>query len=134
MIKKDFNKTDDFAYHLNEKLKIFLKNKKDKTNKEILGYIKEYNPYYREEEYKFKRDAYILDDLDFQYDLYNNDEEYINEHTSFIKNFHALEYEDIFKDNMVKFLELMVNKIKEISSFDTTIDLIRIDKIGGKVK
>jgi hypothetical protein len=35
---------------------------------------------------------------------------------------------------MVKFLELMVNKIKEISSFDTTIDLIRIDKIGGKVK
>ena len=25
----------------------------------------------------------------------------------------------------------MVNKIEDISSFDTTIDLIRIDKIGG---
>jgi hypothetical protein len=99
----DFHKNDDFAYHLNEKLKIFFKNNKGKTNTEILGYIQEYNPYYQEEEYKFKRDTYILDDLDFQYDLYNNDEEYINEHTSFIKNFHALEYEDIFKDNMVKF-------------------------------
>ena len=129
----DFYKTDDFAYHLNEKLKIFLKNKKDKKNTEILGYIKEYNPYYQEENYKYKRDAYILRDLNFKYDLYNDDEDYIKEHTLFILNFHALDYEDIFKDNMVKFLELMVNKIEDISSFDTTIDLIRVDKIGKKV-
>ena len=27
----------------------------------------------------------------------------------------------------------MVDKIKDISSFDTTIDLIRINKIGGKI-
>ena len=33
---------------------------------------------------------------------------------------------------MVEFLNFMVNKIKDISSFDTVIDLIRIDKIGGK--
>ena len=130
---EDFLKNDDFAYHLNEKLKIFFKNNKGKTNKEILGYIQEYNPYYQEEQYKYKRDAYILDDLNFQYDLYNTDEDYIKEHDLFIKTFQKLEYEDIFKDNMVKFLELMVNKIKDISSFDTTMDLIRINKIGEKV-
>ena len=129
----DFHKNDDFAYHLNEKLKIFFKNNKGKTNKEILGYIQEYNPYYQEEQYKYKIGAYILDDLNFQYDLYNTDEDYKKEHYLFIKTFQKLEYEDIFKDNMVKFLELMVKKIKDISSFDTTMDLIRINKIGEKV-
>ena len=99
----DFYKLDEFAFHLNEKLKIFLKNKKEKTNSEILGYIGEYNPYYQEEKYKDKRDPYILKDLNFQYNLFNDDEDYKNEHTSFIKNFHALDYEDIFRDNMVKF-------------------------------
>ena len=129
----DLYKTDDFAYHLNEKIKIFFHNKKEKTNTEILGFIKEFNPYYQEDKYKFKRDAYILEDLNFQYDLNNDDEDYKKEHASFIINFHTLDYEDIFKDNMVKFLELMVNKIKDISSFDTTLDLIRVDKIGEKV-
>ena len=128
----DFYKMDYFAFHLNEKLKIFLKNKKEKTNSEILGYIRKYNPYYQEEKYKDKRDPYILKDLNFQYNLFNDDEDYKNEHTSFIKIFHALDYEDIFRDNMVEFLNFMVNKIKDISSFDTVIDLIRIDKIGGK--
>ena len=33
---------------------------------------------------------------------------------------------------MMLFLELMVWKIEDISSFDTVIDLIRIDKIGDK--
>ena len=129
----DLYKTDDFAYHLNEKIKIFFHNKKEKTNTEILGFIKEFNPYYQEDKYKFKRDAYILEDLNFQYDLNNDDEDYKKEHASFIINFHTLDYEDIFKDNMVKFLELMVNKIKDISSFDTTIDLIRVDEIGKSV-
>ena len=82
----DFYKADEFAFHLNEKLKIFLK-KKEKTNSEILGYIRKYNPYYQEEKYKDKRDPYILEDLNFQYDLNNDDEDYKKEHISFIKNF-----------------------------------------------
>ena len=35
---------------------------------------------------------------------------------------------------MIKFIETMINKIKDISSFDTIIDLIRIDKIKEKAK
>jgi len=34
---------------------------------------------------------------------------------------------------MVKFIDLMVNKIKDISSFDIVIDLVRLDKIKEKV-
>ena len=53
---EDFHKNDEFAYLLNEKIKIFFKNKKEKNEKlkniEILGYIQEYNPYYKESNYK----------------------------------------------------------------------------------
>lgn len=35
---------------------------------------------------------------------------------------------------MVKFLDTMINKVTNISSFDTIMDLIRVDKIKEKVK
>ena len=131
----DFNKNDEFAYLLNEKIKIFFKNNKGKLkNIEILGYIEQYNPYYQDINYKYKREAYILDDLIFEYDIYNTDEKYKKEYFQFIQTFKALEYEDIFKDNLVKFIDLMINKIKDLSSFDTVMNLIRIEKIQDKVK
>ena len=34
---------------------------------------------------------------------------------------------------MVKFLDTMINKVANISSFDTIINLIRVDKIEEKV-
>ena len=130
----DYHKIDEFAYLLNEKIKCFFTEKKGKLkNSEILGYIEKYNPYYKEPEYKFRREAYILDDLTFEYDINSNEEE-LKEHTIFIETFKRLEYEDIFKDNMVKFIDTMVNKIKDISSFDTIMDLIRVDKIKEKAK
>ena len=98
----EFYKNDEFAYLLNEKIKIFFKNNKGKLkNIEILGYIEQYNPYYQDINYKYKREAYILDDLVFEYDIYNTDEKYKKEYFQFIDTFKALEYEDIFKDNMV---------------------------------
>jgi hypothetical protein len=44
-----------------------------------------------------------------------------------------LEYEDIYKDNMVKFLDTIINKVTNISSFDTIMYLIRVDKIKENV-
>ena len=93
-----------------------------------------YNPYYIEPKYKFKREISILDYLDFKYDIYSTDEDVIREHFSFIHTFQQLDYEDIFKDNMIKFIDLMVNKITDISSFDTVINLIRVEKIEEKIK
>ena len=34
---------------------------------------------------------------------------------------------------MVKFLDTMINKVTNLSSFDTIINLIRVDKIEEKV-
>ena len=131
----DFLKIDEFAYLLNDNIRKYFTEKKGKLkNSEILGYIQKYNPYYKEEEYKFRREAYILDDLTFEYDIDSIDEDVLKEHSIFIETFKSLEYEDIFKNNMVKFIDTMINKIKDISSFDTIIDLIRVDKIEEKAK
>jgi len=131
----DFRNIDELAYILNENMKRFFKEKKGELNNaEILGYIMSYNPYYREPKYKFKREVNILDYLDFKYDIYSTDEDVIREHFSFIHIFHQLDYEDIFKDNMIKFIDKMVNKITDISSFDTVINLIRVEKIEEKIK
>ena len=131
---RNFRNKDEFAFDLNDNIKKYFRIKKGKIkNSEILGYIQEYNPYYREKEYKNKREAYILDNLIFEYDISNQDDELFELHNNFIKTFKFLEYEDIFKENMVKFIDLMVNKITDISSFDTVIDLIRVDKIKEKV-
>ncbi len=131
---KNFGEIDEFAYLLNENIKNYFKIKKGSLkNSEILGYIQKYNPYYIEERYKHNRESYILDDLIFEYDFNNTDEAIIKEHQNFIETFRKLEYEDIYKDNMVKFLDTMINKVTNISSFDTIMDLIRIDKIKENV-
>ena len=44
-----------------------------------------------------------------------------------------MEYEDIYKDNLVKFLDTIINKVTNISSFDTIMYLIRVDKIKENV-
>ena len=131
----DFHKTDEFAPSLNRNIKQFLQNYRGKLkNKEILGYIQNYNPYYREPQYISKRETNILEYLDFKYDFNSIVEEEIKEHEKFIETFHALEYEDMFKDNMVEFIDTLVNKIWDISSFGTINDLIRVDKIKGIIK
>ena len=131
---KNFYDIDEFAYQLNENIKNFFKAKNGKlNNSEIFGYIQKYNPYYKEESYKHKRESYILNDLVFEYDYNSNDEDVIKDHEKFIETFRKLEYENIFKDNMGKFLDIIVNKITNISSIDTTIDLIRVDRIKEKV-
>ena len=120
---KNFYDIDEFAYQLNENIKNFFKAKKGKlNNSEIFGYI-----------HKHKRESYILDGLAFEYDYKSNDEDVIKDHEKFIETFRKLEYEKIFKDNMVKFLDIMINKITNISSIDTTMDLIRVDRIKEKV-
>lgn len=126
----DYVKIDEFALILNKNIISFFEQKKGKLkNFEILGYIQTYNPFYNDDRYKYKRDLSILNYLVLEYDIYNYDEDIISDHVNFIETFKKLNYEDIFKANMVNFIDAMINKIKDISSFDTIIDLIRIDKI-----
>ena len=63
-----------------------------------------FNPYYKGDKYSFKRD-YTFND--FNLDDNNN---------QFIKTSRKLEFERMFKDNIIKYLNKMVSKINEYFS------------------
>ena len=118
-IKKDIKKyfeIDEFAFILDKNIKKFLdinKEKKELSNSEIIGFALKYNPYYNEEKYSYKRETYI-------FDYVNLDD--INE--QYIETLKAFEFERMFKDNIIEFLNKMTSKIKNISNFGTILELI----------
>jgi hypothetical protein len=120
-IKKDINKfieRDDLAFILDKNIKkLFDKN--ELSNSEKMGIIEEFNPYYKEDKYSDKRDAHIFDYIN----LDDNSEE-------FIDTFRHLQFERMFKDNIIEFLNVLVSKIKNISNFGTILELIDIRKIS----
>ena len=121
-IKKDINKyfeRDEFAFLLNKNIKKFFELNKELSNSEILGFVMCFDPYYKEDKYSNNRDNYIFDYIN----LDNND-------VTFIETFHCLEFEKMFKDNVIEFLNKMISKIKNISNFGTILEIIDIRKIS----
>ena len=124
-IKKDINKyfdKDEFAFLLDKNIKKFLdinKENKEVSNSQKLGLVEEFNPYYKEDKYLYKRDTSIFDYIN----LDDADEQ-------FIKTFRKLQFEIIFKDNIIEFLKKMVSKIKNISNFSTILKIIDIKRIS----
>ena len=124
-IKNDIKKyldRDEFAYVLDKNIKIFIKSKKDNkkefSDSEILGYFTQYDPYFREDRYKYKIDTFIFDYI--QFDSLDK---------QFIETFKKLKFEEIFKDNINDFLNKIVSKINNIVKFGIIMDLIDIKKI-----
>ena len=109
---------DEFAFILNRNIKKLIETK-NLSNSEILGFIVQYNPYYQEERYKYFRDISIFDYID----LDDNEKE-------FIESFKLFNFEIIFEDNIMEFLNKMISKIKNISNFNTILELINIKRIS----
>ena len=120
-IKKDINKyyeRDEFAFTLDKNIKKLLDNNAGLSNSEKLGFVEDFNPYYKEDKYSYKRDTYIFDYIN----LDDNSEE-------FIETFKKLDFETMFKDKIIEFLNVMTSKIKNISNFGTILELIEVKKI-----
>ena len=124
-IKKDINnyfERDEFAFLLDKNIKKFIEDSKENkeiSNAETLGLIEAYNPYYKEDKYIDKRDPYIFDYINID-----------DKNEQFIETFKKLEFEKMFKDNIIEFLIRMISKIKSISNFGTVLELINIKKIS----
>ena len=124
-IKKDINKyfeRDEFAFILDKNIKKELDNDNELSNAQILALVQGFNPYYKEDKYLYKRDTYIF--------------EYINlddNNKQFIKTFQDLDFETMFKDKIIEFLNIMTSKIKNISNFGTILELIDKKKISSKI-
>jgi len=124
-IKNDINKyfdIDEFAFILDKNIKNLIVDNKNLSDSEILGFIKQFDPYYIEDKYKFKRETNIFDYLSFSQ---------INK--QFIETFKGLKFETVFKEKLTDFMNKMVLKIDNIFKFGVIMDLIDIKKIS-KVK
>ena len=121
-IKDDINKyfdRDEFAFVLDKNIKFYFEINKEISNDEILGFIKQYDPYYNEDRHKYRRETNIFDYINFdQIDK------------QFIETFKKLEFEIVFKGNINDFLNKIISKIDNIYKFSIIIELIDINKIA----
>ena len=127
-IKNDINRfyeKDEFAFILNKNIKNFLEEKSNSLRKiEKLCVIEQFNPYYSirytddMQRYKNMRETYIFDYIDF------------NQNTqSFIKTFKHLNFETIFEENIIDYINKLTEKIKDIKTFGNIIHLIEVNRI-----
>ena len=133
IIKNDINKyfcRDEFTFILNQNIRQFIESEKGKlTDSEILGIFEKFNPYYNIEnkedfeKYKNNRETYIFDYINFR-----------NISLSFKKTFHYLNFETMFKDNIIKFINKITSKIVDITTFGNVIDLIDTTRIKDNIK
>ena len=98
-----------------------MNNRKDLTYIQRLSYIKEFNPYYLEEEgtrYFDKVDSDIFDLLD----LNNIDD-------NSIRDFRKMKFEYIFIAKINDFISKFISKIKNIQNFQPIVKLINLKRI-----
>ena len=130
-IKRDingYNSKDEFTIILDKNVKVQLEG--DKYNDEQkLDIIERYNPYYnnRDEDdkkrYKNNRKTDIFDYINFT-----------NSTEGFKKSFHSLDFETMFEENIIEFINKLTSKIKDISTFGTIIEIIDTERIKEKDK
>ena len=133
IIKKDINKyylRDEFAFILNDNIKKFLEINNDALlDQEKLGIVEKYNPYYNNkdeadiERYKNNRETSIFNNIHFN-----------NPTKAFKETFKMLDFETMFKENLVEFINKIISKIEDISTFGTVMELINITRIEKKKK
>ena len=122
-IKNDINEffsRDQFAIILNKLIKEFLEKKqKSLTNAEKLGCVRKFNPYFN-----------IIDERD-KNKYINNRETYIFDYVNFskitpafIKSFHIFNFEKVFENMIIQYINKITEKIKDIQTFGNIIKLI----------
>ena len=131
-IKNDINRfldRDQFAIMLNYLIKKFLENnqkspsnaekaQKSLKNMEMLGIVRNFNPYFSIEEkdrnkYKNNRETYIFDYVNFS-DIT----------PAFIKAFHIFNFETMFEENITEYINKITEKIVDIQTFGNIIKLV----------
>lgn len=116
----NYYEIDEFAFLLDKMIKKFIE-ENELESIEKLAYITHYNPYYIEAKYYNKVNSDIFD----LFDLNNIDKE-------FIDDYREMKFELIFKENITEYINKIISKIKNISDFETIINLINIEELTDK--
>ena len=128
-IKSEINgylERDEFASYLNKNIKQLFEKEKDRlTNTEILGAIKEYNPYFSIEEdiHKNKRETSIFNFINYRKIT-----------PTFITNFKNWNFEKMFEEIITDYIKALTGNIKDIHTFGNIINLIDVTRINEEKK
>jgi len=132
-IRKDIMKyyyRDEFAFVLNNNIKKLLEEKNNEFPDQYkIGIIEKYNPYYSNKDendidrYKNNRETEIFNNLNFK-----------DPTPAFMDTFKQLNFEKMFGENLAEFINKIVSKIVDISTFDTVMELINLGRIKEKKK
>ena len=112
-----FNYKNEFDIKLHNNIKEYIKNK-NIPNIEIIKFIMETDPIYKDEENKNYRDIEIIDQINFD----NIDKE-------FIKAYKDFNFENIFENKIDAYLKKLFEKIKNWNNFCTIYHLINFENI-----
>ena len=132
-IRKDINNyylRDEFAFILNNNITKYLEIENDTLlDHEKLGIIEKYNPYYSTrniddiKRYKNHRNTIIFNNINF-----------INPSRAFKMTFKCLNFEEMFEENITEFINKIVSKIEDISTFGTVMELIDTKRLENEKK
>ena len=138
---KDINDKQDKKYKMKKEINLFFKkgsithqihhiihkyiknNSSEITNDEIIDLIYKYDIYYKDEKQIRKREPEILGIIDL--DKISND---------FIDKFKAMNFEEIFKEDIDNYLNVILRKLRNIKDFMAILKLVNINNIGEKKK
>ena len=118
IIKREANnyfELDEFAFLLDQIIRQY-NNNPVPTNIKKLNFFIKYNPYCKEPNYFNKVGSLDLEQID----------------SDIIKDFNRTNFECIFKDKILEYIQKFIGKIKNIPNFDNVIQLINIKNIENK--
>ena len=120
---KIYDEIDEFSCLLDKIIKGYIRKDKELSDIDKLYFITQYNPYYdyHETKYSSKVETDIFDS--FNLNKINN---------KFINDFLALKFELVFKENIHKYIDKIVSKIKRISDFENIIKLFNFKLFKNK--
>ena len=109
---------DELAITLNRIIQKNIEESKDISNDEIINQITKFNFFYKEDAYINRRDLNFLDKINFD----ENEGEWM-------KNFKDSHFENIFKNDIEKFILKLASKIKKMEDLGIVIDIINEEEI-----
>jgi len=127
LIKKDVKATYKkgiFIHQIDKIIKEYIDKTEEISNREIIELIRDYDDYYKNDNYIKKRDPNILEKIKIDLDNKKNE--------NFFNEFKEMKFEKIFKDDYKNFLIIFTKKIKKISDFDMILKLINIELLPEK--
>ena len=109
---------DELAITLNRIIQKNIEETKDISNDEIINQITKFNFFYKEDTYINRRELNFLDKINFD-----------ENETEWMKYFKDSNFENIFKNDIEKYILKLVSKIKKMEDLGIVIDIINEDEI-----